>query len=90
MCPGHLSIHISIFTGIILIIFVQTFVPDEVHRLIYIYTIGGWRGGGHGNNLLVVSFVSTDSFVRKLMLSRSGGSMGCVRVGRVGQWVVSG
>ena len=77
------------------IIFVQTFVPDEVHGLIYtihglIYTIHGWRGGGHGNNLLVVSFVSTDSFVRKLMLSRSGGSMGCVRLGRVGQWVVSG
>ena len=90
LCPGHFSIHISIVIGIILIIFEQTFFPDEVHRLIYINTIGGWRGGGHGNNLLVVSFVSTDSFVRKLMLSRLGGSMGCVWVGRVGRCVVSG
>ena len=90
MCLGHLSLHISIGTGIILIIFVQTYFPDEVHRLIYINTIGGWRVGGHGNNLLVVSFVSIDSFVRKLMLSRLGGSMGCVWVGRVGRCVVSG
>ena len=29
-------------------------------------------------------------WVDRLCPGRSGGSMGCVRVGRVGQWVVSG